>query len=99
MLAFLNDCKAEYEKVSPSLELNIILSYVSGLCSTTEVRKANGDCACGFYIWSVLSCKNAFDACGANGGRLAEIYSSQENDDVWSFMVGLINPKRKYFIS
>ena len=55
--------------------INLYFVRLSVKCSTKIVKKANGDCACGFILWEVLTWTQAIQACKARGARLAEIYS------------------------
>ena len=49
--------------------------------------KSNGYCACGFYLYEALTWSQANTACKSKGGRLPEIVSAIENEDVFKFKV------------
>ena len=49
--------------------------------------KADGMCACGFYLENELSWRQAADKCYALGARLPEIYSEKENSDILNLKV------------
>ena len=71
--------------------INLYFVRLSVKCSTKIVKKANGDCACGFILWEVLTWTQAIQACKARGARLAEIYSIEENNDIKSFLFQLVS--------
>lgn len=56
-------------------------------CATAIVNKTNGDCACGFVLWEVLTWAQAFEKCKQRKARLPEINSEQENQDLFALKV------------
>ena len=56
-------------------------------CTTAIVNKTNGDCACGFVLWEVLTWAQAFEKCKQRKARLPEINSEQENQDLFALKV------------
>ena len=54
----------------------------SAKCQTPIYFKANGVCACGFFLEFGLSWIKANDRCKALGARLPVVISAQENQDI-----------------
>ncbi len=75
--------------------VHITLSLVTSLfsaeflaqCTTNVYQKSDGSCACGFYLETDLSWREAADRCYAQGARLPEIYSAAENDAILNLRV------------
>jgi len=50
-------------------------------------QKSDGSCACGFYLETDLTWREAADRCYAQGARLPEIYSAADNEVILNLRV------------
>jgi hypothetical protein len=53
-------------------------------CTTEIYAKADGKCACAFYLDRGLTWRQAADECYTHGARLPEIYSIEENKSIFN---------------
>jgi hypothetical protein len=52
-------------------------------------QKSDGTCACGFFLENGLSWEQAVNQCHALGARLPEIYSAEDNKQIFNLKVNL----------
>ena len=62
-------------------------SCFTGQCTTGTYVKSNGQCACGFFLSGTISWFQAKDQCASQGAQLPEIYSSEDNDNIFQLRV------------
>jgi hypothetical protein len=62
-------------------------TFYTGQCTTKTYVKADGSCACGFYLERGLTYKQATDKCKSLGAKIPEIKNAQENADIFSIKV------------
>jgi hypothetical protein len=72
---------------SLSLYINNFYAFYTGQCTTKSYVKADGSCACGFYLERGLTYKQASDKCKSLGASIPEIKNAQENADIFSIKV------------
>ncbi len=56
-------------------------------CTTETFAKADGRCACAFYLDRGLTWQQAAEQCYTRGARLPEIYSIEENTSIFNLTV------------
>ena len=59
------------------------------LCTTKTFQKSDGNCACGFFLETTVTWRQAIDTCAARGARLPEVKSDQENTDLFTLKVSI----------
>ena len=70
-------------------QLNVLF-YID-LCTSDTYKKADGSCACGFFLENGLKYKQATEECKSLGGRLPEIKTDQENKNILNVKVSFLN--------
>ena len=64
-----------------------LIDIFPGQCTTYVYNKLDGQCACGFFLSNGLTWLQAKDGCAAQGGILPEIYSPNENANIFNLRV------------